>query len=149
MDLQLPLELGEFLAEGGDEGLAPIDRPLYKHPIQTRDRWSPEQLDEVVTIYLDRIIFRCGDRLNLVGNIDKLFIKRKTAQYLLDLDSTSVEEIVSFAARSIETIDKTRLVDRCVGPEHIHLCTSVFRGFWHCMWQAIEQSRQENHLGSR
>ena len=28
---QLPLELGEFLAQGGSEGLAPKDRPLYEH----------------------------------------------------------------------------------------------------------------------
>ena len=31
MDLKLPAELGEFLAAGGKDGLAPIDRPLYKH----------------------------------------------------------------------------------------------------------------------
>lgn len=30
-DLQLPSEFGEFIALGGEEGLAPIDRPLYKH----------------------------------------------------------------------------------------------------------------------
>ena len=107
--------------------------------------WTSEQLDEVITIYLDRIIFRCGERLNL-GNIDKLFIKRKMIQYLLDLDIKSAKEIVSFSAKSVEIIDNDRFADHCVGPEKTHLCTNIFRSFWNYMWKIVEQSRKPPNL---
>ncbi len=102
--------------------------------------WPLDHLDKVVTIYLDRIIFRCGNRLNL-GNIDKPFIKRKMIQYLSGLDIKSAKEIVSFSAKSVETIDNSRLADYCIGPEKTHLCTNVFRDFWNYMWKVVEQSR--------
>ncbi len=106
-----------------------------------------EQLDEVATIYLNRIIHRCGHRLNL-GNIDKPFIKRKMVEYLLDLDSGSVEEIYSYAFKSISVIDDGRFADYCVGPEKTYLCTDVFRDFWNRMWQTVEQARRTPEMKS-
>ena len=47
--LQLPSELGEFLAAGGDEGLAPIDRPLYKHQTEAIEASVIDGKNVVVT----------------------------------------------------------------------------------------------------
>ena len=103
--------------------------------------WTLEQLNEIVIIYLDRIIFRCGNRLNL-GNIDKPFIKRKMAQYLLDLDNESMQKISSFSAKSsTEAIRTGRSADYCVGPEKTYMCSDTFRDFWNYMWKVVEQSR--------
>ena len=63
------------------------------------------------------------------------------AQYLSDLDIKSAKEIVSFSAKSVETIGDGRFADYCVGPEKTHLCTNVFRDFWNYMWTVVEQSR--------
>ena len=49
LNSQLPSELGEFLAEGGDEGLAPIDRPLYKHQVEAIKASVIDGKDVVVT----------------------------------------------------------------------------------------------------
>ena len=125
---------------------------LPKQSITTQDTvpkdniWTADKLDGVVTIYLDRIIFRNGHRLNLTNNVDKLFIKRKMAQYLLNLDDESVKEIVSFSTKDIESIDRSRFADYCVGPENTHFCTGIFRNFWNRMWEVVEQSRKTpNH----
>ena len=48
-DLQLPAELGEFIATGGEEGLAPIDRPLFKHQTEAIEASVIEGKDVVVT----------------------------------------------------------------------------------------------------
>ena len=48
-DLNLPPELGEFLAAGGNEGLAPIDRALYKHQAQAIEASVIDGKDVVVT----------------------------------------------------------------------------------------------------
>ena len=48
-DLQLPSELGEFLAAGGKEGLAPIDRALYKHQVEAIEASVIDGKDVVVT----------------------------------------------------------------------------------------------------
>ena len=48
-NLQLPSELGEFLAAGGKDGLAPIDRPLYKHQAETIEASVIDGKDVVVT----------------------------------------------------------------------------------------------------
>ena len=48
-DLQLPSELGEFIATGGEEGLAPIDRPLFKHQAEAIEASVIEGKDVVVT----------------------------------------------------------------------------------------------------
>lgn len=48
-DLQLPSELGEFLAAGGKDGLAPIDRPLYKHQAAAIEASVIDGKDVVVT----------------------------------------------------------------------------------------------------
>ena len=104
--------------------------------------WTTDRLTGVVEIYLNRIIFRDGHRLNLVNNIDKQFIKRKMVQYLSNLDNESVEEIGSFSTKSIESIGSGRFADYCVGPEKTYLCTDVFRHFWNRMWEVVEQSRK-------
>ena len=49
MDLKLPAELGEFLAAGGDEGLAPIGRTLYKHQTEAIEASVIDGEDVVVT----------------------------------------------------------------------------------------------------
>ena len=49
LDTQLPSELGEFLAAGGEKGLAPIDRPLYKHQVKAIKASVTDQKDVVVT----------------------------------------------------------------------------------------------------
>ncbi len=49
MDLKLPAELGEFLAAGGSEGLAPIDRTLYKHQAEAIKASVIDGEDVVVT----------------------------------------------------------------------------------------------------
>ena len=46
---QLPSELGEFLAAGGDEGLAPKERPLYDHQVEAIEASVIEEKDVVVT----------------------------------------------------------------------------------------------------
>ena len=132
------------IAKEKQRGYLLRDRVIRKAQVvvsKGQNIWTPEQLDEVITIYLDRIIFRCGERLNL-GNIDKPFIKRKMTRYLLDLDNESIAEISSFAAKSVEAIDDDRFADYCIGPEKTHLCTHIFRDFWNCMWQVVEQSRK-------
>ena len=48
-DLQLPSELGEFLATGGKEGLAPKDRQLYKHQAEAIEASVIDGKDVVVT----------------------------------------------------------------------------------------------------
>ena len=48
-DLQLPSELGEFLAAGGKEGLAPKDRTLYKHQAEAIEASVIDSKDVVVT----------------------------------------------------------------------------------------------------
>ena len=48
-NLQLPLEFGEFLAAGGSEGLAPIDRTLYKHQEEAIKASVIDGKDVVVT----------------------------------------------------------------------------------------------------
>ena len=48
-DLQLPSELGEFIATGGEEGLAPIDRPLFKHQAEAFEASVIDKKDVVVT----------------------------------------------------------------------------------------------------
>ena len=120
---------------------------INTHGTVTKEKniWPLDYLDKVVTIYLDRIIFRCGNRLNL-GNIDKPFIKRKMIQYLSGLDIKSAKEIVSFSAKSVETIGDGRFADYCIGPEKTHLCTPIFRDFWNRMWEVVEQSRKHQIL---
>ena len=49
VDLKLPTELGEFLAAGGKEGLAPIDRALYKHQAEAIKASAIDRKDVVVT----------------------------------------------------------------------------------------------------
>ena len=49
MDLKLPTELGEFLAAGGNEGLAPIDRTLYEHQAEAIEASVMNDEDVVVT----------------------------------------------------------------------------------------------------
>ena len=49
LHLQLPSELGEFLAAGGNEGLAPIDRTLYEHQAEALHTSVIDQKDVVVT----------------------------------------------------------------------------------------------------
>ena len=49
IDLKLPTELGEFLAAGGNEGLAPIDRTLYEHQAETIEASVIDGKDVVVT----------------------------------------------------------------------------------------------------
>ena len=48
-DIQLPSELGEFLALGGKDGLAPKDRPLYKHQAEAIKASVIDCEDVVVT----------------------------------------------------------------------------------------------------
>ena len=48
-NLQLPSELGDFLAAGGSEGLAPIDRTLYKHQAEAIKASVIDGEDVVVT----------------------------------------------------------------------------------------------------
>ncbi|MYA58646.1 DEAD/DEAH box helicase [Candidatus Poribacteria bacterium] len=48
-NLQLPTELGAFLAAGGKDGLAPIHRPLYKHQAEAIETSVIEGKDVVVT----------------------------------------------------------------------------------------------------
>ena len=48
-DLQLPSELGAFLAAGGKEGLAPIDRTLYEHQAEAIEVSVIDEKDVVVT----------------------------------------------------------------------------------------------------
>ena len=102
----------------------------------------PDQINEAVSIYLDRIIFRDGHRLNLTNNIDKPFIIGNMIEYLLNLDDASVKEIVSFSTKGIESIDMNRFADYCIGPEKTHFCTGIFRNFWNRMWEVVEQSRK-------
>ncbi len=47
--LQLASELGDFLAQGGEDGLAPRDRPLYQHQAAAIKASSCEGKDVVVT----------------------------------------------------------------------------------------------------
>ena len=49
LNSQLPSELGEFLTKGGNEGLAPIDRPLYKHQVEAIKASVIDEKDVVVT----------------------------------------------------------------------------------------------------
>ena len=49
VDLKLPVEFGEFLAAGGKEGLAPIDRTLYEHQAETIEASVIDGKDVVVT----------------------------------------------------------------------------------------------------
>ena len=49
MDLKLPAELGEFLAAGGSDGLAPRDRTLYKHQAEAIKASVIDGEDVVVT----------------------------------------------------------------------------------------------------
>ena len=49
LDAQLLPELGEFLASGGEKGLAPIDRPLYKHQVKAIKASVTDKKDVVVT----------------------------------------------------------------------------------------------------
>ena len=49
LDTQLPSELAEFLAAGGEEGLAPIDRQLYKHQAKAIKASAIDAKDVVVT----------------------------------------------------------------------------------------------------
>ncbi len=48
-DLYLPSELGEFIALGGEEGIAPKDRPLYKHQAEAIKASAVDGKDVVVT----------------------------------------------------------------------------------------------------
>ncbi len=48
-DLKLPAELGEFLAVGGKDGLAPIDRTLYEHQAEAIKTSVVDGEDVVVT----------------------------------------------------------------------------------------------------
>ena len=48
-DLKLPPELGKFLAAGGEKGLAPIDRTLYKHQAEAIEASVINSKDVVVT----------------------------------------------------------------------------------------------------
>ena len=47
--LKLSSELGDFLALGGNDGLAPKDRPLYKHQANAIKASVVEEKDVVVT----------------------------------------------------------------------------------------------------
>ena len=49
LDTQLSSELAEFLAAGGEEGLAPIDRPLYRHQAKAIKASAIDAKDVVVT----------------------------------------------------------------------------------------------------
>ena len=49
MDLKLPPELGKFLAAGGNEGLAPMDRTLYEHQAEAIKASVIDDEDVVVT----------------------------------------------------------------------------------------------------
>ena len=49
LHLQLPSELGDFLAQGGDDGLAPKDRLLYQHQAKAIQASVIDSEDVVVT----------------------------------------------------------------------------------------------------
>ena len=100
--------------------------------------WMPEKLDQVVEIYLDRLIFAFQAKYQLT-NIDKPLVKREMVKYLLELDDESVEKIGSFAAKdAAEAIQLKRYADYCAGQEKLHRCTDVFRDFWSKMWEVIK-----------
>ena len=120
------------------------DQVIHKAEVvisKEQNIWTTDRLTRVVEIYLERIISRDGNRLNLINNINKLFIKQKMVQYLSNLDNESVEEIGSYSTKSIRSIDHGRHADYCVCPEKTHLCTDIFRDFWNYMWKVVEQSR--------
>ena len=99
---------------------------------------APERLDQVVDIYLHRLISAFQTKYEL-SNIDQRLVKLEMVKYLLELDDASIHEIVSFSFKSkTETIQLKRYADYCIGQEKIDQCTDVFRDFWNKMWETLK-----------
>ena len=99
---------------------------------------APERLDQVVDIYLHRLISAFQTKYELI-NIDQHLVKLEMVKYLLELDDASIHEIVSFSSKSkAEVIQLKRYADYCAGLEKIHRCTEIFRGFWNKIWMVIK-----------
>ena len=99
---------------------------------------APERLDQVVEIYLHRLIFAFQAKYEL-SNIDQHLVKQEMVKYLLELGDESIHEIVSFSSKSkAETIQIKRYADYCAGLEKVHRCTEVFRDFWNKIWEVIK-----------
>ena len=103
--------------------------------------WTPEQLDRVVEIYLNRLI---ASEFGPKYDLDKPTIKRKMAKYLSELDDESLKKINSAATiDTTEYIKKHPLGNYCVGQATTHMCTDVvFRNFWKHMWEVVEESKK-------
>ena len=102
---------------------------------------TPEQLDRVVEIYLNRLI---ASEFGPKYDLDKPTIKRKMAKYLSELDDESLKKINSAATiDTTEYIKKHPLGNYCVGQATTHMCTDVvFRNFWKHMWEVVEESKK-------
>ena len=106
-----------------------------------RNIWTPDQLDQIVETYLDRLIFAFENKYQLT-NINQGFIKQEMIRYLTELDSEGVNKIASLITLDGATAMRIgRYADYVIGKEKIHLCTDIFRGFWRRMWAVVEQSR--------
>ena len=102
---------------------------------------TPEGLNRIVEIYLDRLIaFRHGPKYDL----DKPTIRRKMTKYLAELDEESQKKIASAATiDTVQYINEQRFGNYCVGQHTTHMCTDVvFQNFWERMWEVVEQSRK-------
>ena len=103
--------------------------------------WTPDQLDQIVEKYLDRLIFVFQNKYQLT-NINQGFIKQEMVQYLTELDNEVVNKIASLTTLDGATAIRIgRYADYVIDKEKIHLCTDAFRGFWRRMWELVEQSR--------
>ncbi|MDE0086543.1 MAG: nucleotide exchange factor GrpE [Candidatus Poribacteria bacterium] len=99
--------------------------------------WTTERLEQVVVIYLDRLISAFQTKYQFT-NFEKPLVIEKMVKYLLELEEESIKEIGLFSSKSAtEAIEMKRYADYCTGPEKIHLCTSVFQDFWNKMWEII------------
>ncbi|MDE0637809.1 MAG: nucleotide exchange factor GrpE [Candidatus Poribacteria bacterium] len=99
--------------------------------------WTTERLEQVVEIYLDRLISAFQTKYQFT-NFEKPRVIEKMVKYLLELEDESIKEIGLFSSKSTaEAIEVKRYADYCAGPEKIHLCTSVFQDFWNKMWEII------------
>ena len=120
------------------------DRVIRKAQVTVskgRDIWTPERLDWIVERYIDRLMSEFQNKYQL-NNINRALVKLSMVQYLMELDNGSVGEIDSFAVMDKRPSGHPELyANYCVGPEKTHLCTDVLRDFWNCMWQVVEQSR--------
>ncbi|MYA70077.1 nucleotide exchange factor GrpE, partial [Candidatus Poribacteria bacterium] len=106
---------------------------------------SADRLDQVVEIYLNRLIhfkFGLNFQFGTKYDLDKPTIKGKMAKYLAELDEESLKKINEAA-----TIDPVQYIgeqisgDYCAGQATTYMCTDVvFRNFWDYMWKVIEQS---------